>query len=116
MRSAGTRCGPSSTTSLTVCSIAWAKLDIATPNHSGLPIIEIPLADADSIDEVGDVLFDRGIYATMAAYPLVPRHEVGIHLQLTAANTDKEVDHLNEVLGEVAQRFQLARHPQPHID
>jgi 8-amino-7-oxononanoate synthase len=85
-----------------------AELGISTPNGSGFPIIEIPLAHADDIDAVGDMLFDRGIYVTMAAYPLVPRNEVGFRLQLTAANTDEEVDHLLVVLGEVAERFQLA--------
>ena len=41
---------------------------------------------------------------TMAVYPLVPRNEVGFRLQLTSANTDEQVDHLCEVLGEVAER------------
>jgi 8-amino-7-oxononanoate synthase len=83
------------------------ELGVATPNQSGFPIIEIPLADADSVDEVGNLLFDRGIYVTMAVYPLVPREEVGFRLQLTAANTDEQVDHLCDVLGEVAARFKL---------
>jgi len=85
------------------------ELGIATPNRSGLPIIEIPLAESDRIDEVGDLLFDRGIYVTMAVYPLVPRNEVGFRLQLTSANTDEQVDHLCDVLGEVAEQFQLSR-------
>ncbi len=51
------------------------------------------MADPDTVDEVGDMLFDRGIYVTMAVYPLVPRDEVGFRLQLTAANTDEQVDH-----------------------
>jgi 8-amino-7-oxononanoate synthase len=89
-----------------------SELGLATPNRSGFPIIELPLADADSIDAVGDLLFDRGIYVTMAVYPLVPRDQVGFRLQLTAANTDAQVDHLNRVLGEVAERFQL-RSPDP---
>jgi 8-amino-7-oxononanoate synthase len=87
------------------------ELGIATPNTSGLPIVEIPLVDPDAIDEVGDLLFNRGIYVTMAAYPLVPRDEVGFRLQLTAANTDAQVDHLNTVLDEVADRFQLRSSP-----
>jgi 8-amino-7-oxononanoate synthase len=87
------------------------ELGIATPNNSGLPIVEIPLADSHEIDEVGNLLFNRGIYATMAAYPLVPRDEVGFRLQLTAANTDAQVDHLNKVLEEVADRFQLCSTP-----
>jgi 8-amino-7-oxononanoate synthase len=81
------------------------ELGIATPNKSGFPIIELPLADPERIDEVGSFLFDRGIYATMAAYPLVPRDEVGFRLQLTAANTDAQVDHLLIVLDEVSEHL-----------
>ena len=84
------------------------ELRILTPNRSGLPIVEIPLADPDTIDAVGEHLFRRGIYATMAAYPLVPHEEVGFRLQLTAANTDAQVDHLCEVLGEIAGRCRRA--------
>jgi 8-amino-7-oxononanoate synthase len=86
-------------------------LGIATPNQSGFPIIEVPLADADSVDDVGNMLFDRGIYVTMAVYPLVPRDEVGFRLQITAANTDEQIDHLCAVLGEVAERFKLRSVP-----
>jgi 8-amino-7-oxononanoate synthase len=87
------------------------ELGVSTPNESGFPIIEIPLADPDMVDEVGNLLFDRGIYVTMAVYPLVPREEVGFRLQLTAANTDEQVDHLCDVLGEVAERFKLRGAP-----
>jgi 8-amino-7-oxononanoate synthase len=83
------------------------ELMIRTPNRSGVPIIEIPLARAGDVDEVGRYLFDRGIYVTVAAYPLVPRSEVGFRIQVTAANTDEEVTHLTDVLAEVAERFQL---------
>jgi 8-amino-7-oxononanoate synthase len=88
-----------------------SELGIVTPNESGFPIVEVPLADANAIDDVGDLLFDRGIYATMAAYPLVPRTEVGFRLQLTAANTHSQVTHLLNVLDEVADRFQLRSSP-----
>ena len=87
------------------------ELGIATPNRSGFPIIEVPLADADSVDDAGDMLFDRGIYVTMAVYPLVPRDQVGFRLQVTAANTDEQIDHLCVVLGEVAERFKLRSLP-----
>jgi 8-amino-7-oxononanoate synthase len=93
--------------------LTWRVLDrlnelgISTPNESGFPIIEVPVANPKAIDEVGNMLFDRGIYVTMAVYPLVPRDEVGFRLQLTAANTDEQVDHLCDVLGEVAERFKL---------
>ncbi len=82
-------------------------LEIHTPNESGYPIIEIPLADHNQIDEVGRYLFDHGIYVTMAAYPLVPKNEVGFRIQPTAAHSDEEVDELIAVLGTLKGRFQL---------
>jgi 8-amino-7-oxononanoate synthase len=86
---------------------ALRDLDIFTPNESGYPIIEIPLAEHEEIDEVGRYLFDHGIYATMAAYPLVPKNEVGFRIQTTAANTDEEIDELISVLGSLRDHFQL---------
>jgi 8-amino-7-oxononanoate synthase len=83
------------------------ELDIYTPNHSGYPLIEIPLADHEDIDVVGRYLFDHGIYVTMAAYPLVPMDEVGFRIQITAANDDDQIEHLCEVLGEINDRFEL---------
>ena len=41
---------------------------------------------------------------TLAAYPLVPKDEVGFRVQLTAANTDAEVDMLLVALEELAAR------------
>lgn len=80
------------------------RLDVFTPNRSGLPIIEIPLRDHGQIDSVGRFLFERGVYVTLAAYPLVPKDEVGFRVQLTAANTDAEVDMLLVALEELAAR------------
>ena len=41
---------------------------------------------------------------TLAAYPLVPKDEVGFRVQLTAANTDAEVDTLLSALEELVAR------------
>jgi 8-amino-7-oxononanoate synthase len=86
---------------------ALRRLDVETPNRSGLPIIEIPLRDHARIDAVGRFLFERGIYVTLAAYPLVPRDEVGFRVQLTAANTVDEVDQLILALEELVDRGEL---------
>jgi 8-amino-7-oxononanoate synthase len=79
-------------------------IDAHTPNHSGLPIVEVPLADHERIADVGQLLFQRGIYVTLAAYPLVPRDEVGVRIQITAANTDAELDRLILALTDLADR------------
>jgi 8-amino-7-oxononanoate synthase len=78
-----------------------------TPNASGFPIIEVPLAHGEDIDAVGRFLFDNGIYVTLAAYPLVPRSEVGFRIQVTAANTNAEIEQLVDVLGRLANGFDL---------
>jgi len=83
------------------------RLGAHTPNRSGFPIIEVPLARGEDIDAVGRFLFERGIYVTLAAYPLVPRDEVGFRIQVTAANTMAEIEQLVDVLGELANTFDL---------
>jgi 8-amino-7-oxononanoate synthase len=86
---------------------ALERLDVETPNRSGLPIVEIPIRDHARIADVGRILFDRGVYVTLAAYPLVPKDEVGFRVQLTAANTEQEVDRLVGALGELVERGEL---------
>jgi 8-amino-7-oxononanoate synthase len=83
------------------------RLGAHTPNRSGFPIIEVPLARGEDVDAVGRFLFEHGIYVTLAAYPLVPRDEVGFRIQVTAANTNAEIDKLVDVLGKLANAFDL---------
>ncbi len=86
-----------------------SELGLSTPNTSGLPIIEVPLRNADDIDAVGRFLYEEGIYVTLAAYPLVPRAEVGFRVQITAANGDDEIDELCGTLHRLCDRFPLQR-------
>jgi 8-amino-7-oxononanoate synthase len=86
---------------------ALAELGVHTPNRSAFPIVEIPLRDHERIDAVGRFLFERGVYVTLAAYPLVPKAEVGFRAQLTAANTDAEVDQLIAAVADLAERGEL---------
>jgi 8-amino-7-oxononanoate synthase len=78
-----------------------------TPNHSGFPIVEVPIADPHRIADVGRFLFDRGVYVTLAAFPLVPRSETGFRIQLTAANTDAEVDRVIAALEDLSGAGEL---------
>jgi 8-amino-7-oxononanoate synthase len=76
-------------------------LGVYTPNTGSTPVIELPLAAGEDIDAVGKLLWERGIYVTLAAYPLVPRDQVGFRAQVTAANSDEELDELNAVITEL---------------
>jgi 8-amino-7-oxononanoate synthase len=84
-----------------------ARLGVYTPNRSGFPIVEIPLRDHQRIGEVGRLLFDRGVYVTLAAFPLVPKADVGFRVQLTALNTDAEVDSLCAAIEELTSLGEL---------
>ena len=50
---------------------------------------------------------------TLAAYPLVPKHEVGFRIQLTAANTAAEVDSLIAALEALAGAGELRERAAP---
>ncbi len=95
---------------------ALDRIGVHTPNRSGFPIIEIPLRDHRRIAEVGQMLFDRGVYVTLAAYPLVPKHEVGFRLQVTAANTDAEIDTAIAAIEELADRGELCEAGVPPME
>lgn len=85
------------------------ELRFACRNRSGLPIIELALDPPEQLAAVGQFLFDQGIYVTLAQYPLVPRAEVGFRIQITAANTDDEIDELCATLRRLDERFGVQR-------
>ncbi|MCK1818410.1 pyridoxal phosphate-dependent aminotransferase family protein [Streptomyces sp. XM83C] len=82
-------------------------LGLDTPCEQGFPIVELPLADDGDLDEVVRLLWDRGIYVTVAAYPLVPRDRVGFRAQITALNSDEDIDRLDDTLTLLAERGAL---------
>ena len=89
------------------------QLEIHTPNTSGFPIIEVPLGDDEDIDAAGRYLFQQGIYVTLAAYPLVPKNEVGFRIQITAPNDDEQIARLCEVLGDMTHKFSFQPRTRP---
>jgi 8-amino-7-oxononanoate synthase len=77
-------------------------LDVHTPNTSGVPIVTIPLRDPEDLHPVGRTLRERGVNVTLTPYPGVPRSQIGFRVQVTAANTDEEIDTLVEALSWLA--------------
>jgi 7-keto-8-aminopelargonate synthetase-like enzyme len=82
-------------------------LGVSTLNTDRLPIVEIPLGDADDLDAVAAFLWEEGIYVTLAAYPLVARDRVGFRVQLTALNSDEDIGRLTGTLTRLSERFPL---------
>jgi 8-amino-7-oxononanoate synthase len=84
-------------------------LGLETPNVIGTPIVELPLASSEMVDTVTDILWRDGIYVTVAAYPLVPRDQVGFRIQLTANHTDEQIDGLLKTIETLAGEDLLRR-------
>ena len=89
------------------CSSASTASACTRPTRPAFRSSRYRSLDHEDIDAVGRFLFDHGIYVTLAAYPLVPKNEVGFRIQVTAANSQPEIDQLVEVLGMLAARFEL---------
>lgn len=85
------------------------SLGVHTPNRHQTPVIELPLSPGYDLADVARLLWQRGVYVTLAAYPLVPRGQVGFRVQLTSAHTDEQVDQLNSVLTELNDLAALRR-------
>jgi diguanylate cyclase (GGDEF)-like protein/PAS domain S-box-containing protein len=83
------------------------SLGVSTLNTDRLPIVEVPLANPADLDAVAAYLWEEGIYVTLAACPLVPRDRVGFRIQLTALNSDDDIDRLNGTLTRLSERFPL---------
>jgi 8-amino-7-oxononanoate synthase len=84
-----------------------ARLGVDTPSHSGFPSIEIALRDDRWIGQVGQFRFDCGVCVTLAAFPIVAKVDVGFRAQVTAANTNAQIDSLCAVIEGLANRGEL---------
>jgi 8-amino-7-oxononanoate synthase len=86
-------------------------LRLATPAAGHMPIVELPLASGADLTAVAATLWREGVYVTLAAYPLVPRDQVGFRVQLTALHTEEDLDRLLGVLTRLAGEGALRRRP-----
>lgn len=88
---------------------AIKKMGLRNDNNTDFPIFNFYLKHAEDVDAVSDFLFKRGIYVTLAPYPMVAKEDVGFRAQITAANTYEEIDHLIAVLKELEGQFEMQK-------
>ena len=106
---AATRSGPICTTKRRGSWRSWTSSAFACRNRSGLPIIELALDATGRPRRSRAVPVRPGDLRDLGAYPLVPRAEVGFRIQITAANTDDEIDELCSTLRRLDERFGVQR-------
>mgnify|MGYP006430401473 FL=1 len=73
--------------------------DIKPGDH---PIVPIMLYDATTSAAIADDLLERGIYVISFSYPVVPKGEARIRVQMSAAHSRDQLDRAIEAFTEVA--------------
>jgi glycine C-acetyltransferase len=68
------------------------------------PIVPLMLRDTDETRRLVSALFEGGVLATGLAYPVVPRGDEEIRLQVNADHTEADIDHVLDVLSSARRR------------
>jgi glycine C-acetyltransferase len=74
-----------------------AGFDLLPGEH---PIVPVMFGDAVVASRVAEELFARAVYAVAFSFPVVPKGQARIRVQLSAAHTDDDVDRAVAAFGE----------------
>ena len=74
--------------------------DIKPGNH---PIVPIMLHDAKPAVEMATRLLEEGIYVIAFSYPVVPKGQARIRVQISAAHEPDHLDQAMEAFGKVGK-------------
>jgi glycine C-acetyltransferase len=69
------------------------------------PIVPVMLGDARLASEMAKGLLDEGVYVIGFSYPVVPKGEARIRVQLSADHTDRQIDHALAAFATVGKRL-----------
>ena len=69
------------------------------------PILPVMLGDARLAQEMAADLLDRGVYVKGFFYPVVPKGQARIRVQISAAHGRDDLDFALQAFGEAAARF-----------
>jgi glycine C-acetyltransferase len=67
------------------------------------PIVPIMLGEAKLAGAMADALLERGIYVIGFSYPVVPKGQARIRVQLSAGHTDAHIDQAVAAFTEVGK-------------
>jgi glycine C-acetyltransferase len=73
------------------------------------PIVPVMLYDAKLSQEFSEALLEEGIYVIGFFYPVVPRGQARIRVQLSASHTREHLDAALEAFGKVGKRFGIIK-------
>ena len=71
------------------------------------PIIPIMIEDAKLSKMFADSMLNQGIYVVSFSYPVVPKGEARIRVQLSAAHTQKQLNYALENFQKVGKKLNI---------
>ena len=78
--------------------------------HPGIhPIVPIMLGDARLATLIADEMLTEGVYVIGFSYPVVPRGQARIRVQISAGHSRTDLDRAIEAFGKVGKRHGIAR-------
>lgn len=83
-----------------------AGFDIRPGSH---PIVPVMLYDEALAHCMADALLDEGIYVVGFSYPVVPKGQARIRVQISAAHTDEHIDRAIEAFVRVGRKLEVIR-------
>ena len=84
--------------------ISKIGFDIKEGEH---PIVPIMVYDAKVAQELANALLNEGVYVIGFFYPVVPKNEARIRVQISAAMSKKHIDQAIEAFEKVGKRFKI---------
>ena len=85
-------------------SIKNIGLNIAGEDH---PIVPIMIYDAKKAVEMSERLLKKEIYVIAFSFPVVPKNEARIRVQISAAHSKQQIDKAIQAFGEVAKELNI---------
>ena len=76
-----------------------------TVKEGSTPIVPVMLGDARLAQELAKGLLDEGVYVIGFFFPVVPRGEARIRVQLSAQHTDEQIDRAVTAFAQVGKRL-----------
>ena len=71
------------------------------------PIVPVMLGDAAKTQEMSKKLLGKGLYVTGLWFPVVPEGTARLRFQISAAHTEKQIDHALKIMQEVGKEMKV---------
>ena len=69
------------------------------------PIVPVMIGDARKATELADALLEEGIYVIGFSYPVVPKGQARVRVQISAAHSEADVTRAIEAFGRCGKQL-----------